>query len=137
MAERMRLFDRYSNALLASLNNRISIRDTYGTRGGVVDSVTEKPQNELMGQPVAETEVRESKPHDRHVMVPFFSRFVRSRDCRYPLMPICYELKTLSSMVFKWKDDALNPTVINFSANTRRAYFARAGTRFLRYWLVK
>jgi hypothetical protein len=28
--------DRYSNTLLVSLNNRISIRDTYGSRGGVV-----------------------------------------------------------------------------------------------------
>ncbi|KAI0261479.1 hypothetical protein BGY98DRAFT_1053324, partial [Russula aff. rugulosa BPL654] len=27
----------YSNTLLVSLNNRISIRDTYGARGGVVD----------------------------------------------------------------------------------------------------
>ena len=31
------LFDRYSNTLLVSLNNRISIRDTYGARGGAVD----------------------------------------------------------------------------------------------------
>jgi len=30
-------FDRYSNTLLVSLNNRISIRDTYGSRGGTVD----------------------------------------------------------------------------------------------------
>jgi hypothetical protein len=37
MTEHMRLFDRYSNTLLVSLNNRISIRDTYGARGGVVD----------------------------------------------------------------------------------------------------
>jgi hypothetical protein len=28
-------FDRYSNTLLVSLNNRISIRDTYGARGAV------------------------------------------------------------------------------------------------------
>jgi len=96
MAECTRLFDRYSNTLLVSLNNRISIRDTYGARGGVVDcqdvagpsnsnnsrsesntetmiAETEKPQKDLMGQQVAETEVRESKSHDRHVMVPFFS----------------------------------------------------------------
>ena len=88
MAKRMHLFDRYSNTLLVSLNNRISIRDTYSARGGVVDfqdiagpnisnnfgseSMTgtmiaeaERPQKDLMGQPVAETEVRESKSHDR------------------------------------------------------------------------
>jgi hypothetical protein len=29
----------------------------------------EKPMKDLTGQPVAETEVRESKSHDRHVMV--------------------------------------------------------------------
>ena len=28
-------FDRYTNTLLVSLNNRISIRDTYGARGAV------------------------------------------------------------------------------------------------------
>ncbi|KAF8486821.1 hypothetical protein DFH94DRAFT_2814 [Russula ochroleuca] len=69
----------YSNTLLASLNNRISIHDTYGTRGNVFDcqvvSVpsstcseatkdtiileTEKPQEDLMKQPVAETEIKE------------------------------------------------------------------------------
>jgi hypothetical protein len=38
MADCIRLFDRYSNTLLVSLNNRISIRDTYGARGGVVAS---------------------------------------------------------------------------------------------------
>ena len=87
MAERMCLFDWYSNTLLVSLNNRISIRDTYGVRGGVVDcqdmadpnissnfrsesmtgtmiAETERPQKDLMGQPVAETEVRESKSHN-------------------------------------------------------------------------
>jgi hypothetical protein len=79
-----------------SLNNRISIRDTYGARQGVVDcqdvaapnlsnnsrsesttdapiAETEKPQKDLVGRPAAETEVRESKPHDRHVIVPIFS----------------------------------------------------------------
>jgi hypothetical protein len=93
MAERMRLFDRYSNTLLVSLNNRISIRDTYGARGGVVDfqdiadpnisnnfrsetttvtmiAETERPQKDLMGRPVAETEVRESKSHDRITIRP-------------------------------------------------------------------
>ena len=96
MADRVRLFDRYSNTLLVSLNNRISIRDTYGARGGVVDcqdvvgpsignnsrsesatktviAGTEKPQKDLTGPPVVETEVRESKSHDHRVMVPIFS----------------------------------------------------------------
>jgi hypothetical protein len=96
MAKRMRLFDRYSNTLLVSLNNRISIRDTYGARGGVVDcqdaagpsignnsrlefttetmiAETEKPRKDLLGQSVAETEVRESKSPDRHDIVPIFS----------------------------------------------------------------
>ena len=75
-------FDRYSNTLLVSLNNRISIRDTYSVHGGVVDcpvattqrsgsasgatvettiSETEESQNHLPGmtQPVAETDVEE------------------------------------------------------------------------------
>jgi len=77
----------YSNTLLVSLNNRISIRDTYGARGRVVDchdvvgpsisnhsrsesatetrtviAETENSQKDLMGQPVAETEVRENIP---------------------------------------------------------------------------
>jgi hypothetical protein len=94
----VRLFPRYSNTFLVSLNNRISIRDTYGARGGVIDcedvagpsistssnscfeSMTgnhggkpEKPQKDPMDQPVAETEVRESKSLDPHVMVPIFS----------------------------------------------------------------
>ena len=95
MAKRIRLFDRYSNTLLVSLNNRISIRDTYSARGGVVDcqdaagpsignnsrlefttetmiAETEKPRKDVLG-PVAETEVRESKSHDRHDIVPIFS----------------------------------------------------------------
>ena len=67
-------FDRYSNTLLLSLNNRICIRDSYETRGKVFDCqvVTvpintrseaiedpvileaEKTQEDLMRQPVAE-----------------------------------------------------------------------------------
>jgi hypothetical protein len=135
MDERMRLFDRYSNTLLVSLNNRISIRDMYGAHGGVVDcqdivgpsisnssrsestaetmiAETEKPQKDIMDQPVAETEVRESKSYDRHVMVPFSHHSIRSRDCRHPLMLILYELKTLFAG-FELKD-ALNPTVIHY-----------------------
>ena len=96
MVDCVHFFDRYSNTLLVSLNNRISIRDTYGARGGVVDcqdvvgptisnssllesatetgiAETEKTQKDLMGQPIAETEVRESKSRDRHVIVPIFS----------------------------------------------------------------
>jgi hypothetical protein len=69
MAERMRLFDRYSNTLLVSLNNRISIRDAYSARGGVANQAVPP----LMGQPVAETEVKDGKSHDRHVMVPISS----------------------------------------------------------------
>ena len=30
-------FDRYSDTLLVSLNNRISIRDTYGARGEAIE----------------------------------------------------------------------------------------------------
>ena len=37
IADRIRFFDRYSNTLLVSLNNRIAIRDTYEARGAVVD----------------------------------------------------------------------------------------------------
>jgi hypothetical protein len=73
--------DRYSNTLLVSLNNRISIRDAYSARGGVVDcpvmttsrgvsasgaateamvSEAEESQNHLpMIQPVAEAGVQE------------------------------------------------------------------------------
>jgi len=76
----------YSNTLLVSLNNRISIRDTYGARGGVVASdcqdvagpnisnnsrpesttetvitESEKPQEDSMRQlePVPEAEIEE------------------------------------------------------------------------------
>ena len=84
MTDRIRLFDRYSNTLLVSLNNRISIRDTFGARGGVLDcedvagpsisnnsrpvstaetmiAETEKPQKDFMGQlePVPEAEIEE------------------------------------------------------------------------------
>ena len=73
----MRLFDRYSNTLLVSLNNRISIRDTYG-RAGVVDcqdiadpDISNNFRSESMtGTMIAETEVRESKSHDRIVIRP-------------------------------------------------------------------
>ena len=67
-------FDRYSNTLLLSLNNRIYIRDSYETRGKVFDCqvVTvpisarseaiedpiileaEKSQEDLMKQPISE-----------------------------------------------------------------------------------
>jgi len=72
----------YSNTLLVSLNNRISIRDTYGARGGVADcqdvagpsisnnsrpesptetmiTETEKPQQDFMRQlePIPEAEM--------------------------------------------------------------------------------
>jgi len=91
MADRAFAFNRYSNTLLLSLNNRISYRDTYGTPGGVVDLRVvpfpinaasseatmetiaiepEKPQEDLMGQPA---EVEESESHDPHVMMPTFS----------------------------------------------------------------
>ena len=69
--------DRYSNTLLVSLNNRISIRDASEARGVVIDCQVEaipdrarseatmdtiileavKPQEDLMKQPVAEFEV--------------------------------------------------------------------------------
>jgi len=76
----------YSNTLLVSLNNRISIRDTHGVHGGLVDcqdvagpsisnnsrpksttetmitdSEIEKPQEDLMRQlePVPEAEIEE------------------------------------------------------------------------------
>ncbi len=77
MADCMRLFDRYSNTLLVSLNNRISIRDAYGARDvdrqvvmgpsnsahseAIIVSETDESQNNLMGQPAAEDEVKESK----------------------------------------------------------------------------
>ena len=37
MTDRIRSFDRYSNTLLVSLNNRIAIRNTYSARGGLVN----------------------------------------------------------------------------------------------------
>jgi hypothetical protein len=54
-----------------SLNNRIAIRDKYAARGGLVIMGNNNPQKDLMGQRVAQTEVRESKSHGGHVMVPF------------------------------------------------------------------
>jgi hypothetical protein len=85
-----------------SLNNRISIRDTYGARGGVVDcqdvagpapsisnnsrpefttetiiTETERPQEDIMRQPepVPEAEMEEcviSPSRGRHIIVPYF-----------------------------------------------------------------
>jgi len=65
----------YSNTLLVSLNNRISIRDSNDARGAVVDrqvwmcltcsahpeaaAGTEKPQNDCMNESIEETEVEE------------------------------------------------------------------------------
>ncbi len=81
-------FDRYSNTLLVSLNNRISIRDTYGARGAVevgsspssigrseatTDSIlleSEKQQKQTMKCPstgvkvVTETVISESRDLD-------------------------------------------------------------------------
>jgi hypothetical protein len=110
MAYRIRLFDRYSNTLLVSLNNRISIRDTYGARGGLVDcqdlaapsvsnnsrpgSTTEtiiveieKPQEDLVRQlePIPEADLEEwviGESCVRHIMVPYFSYLEQLRDPR-------------------------------------------------------
>jgi hypothetical protein len=71
--------DRYSNTLLVSFNNRISIRDTSEARGVVIDCQVEtipdrarseatmdtiileavKPQEDPMKQPVVQAEVEE------------------------------------------------------------------------------
>ena len=95
---RIRLFDRYSNSLLVSLNNRISIRDTYATRGVVVGcqdivapsirnsshsgsttetmiAETEKPQEDLMRQlepiPEAGIEWAFGESYGRYIIVLF------------------------------------------------------------------
>jgi len=111
IADRIRLFDRYSNTLLVSLNNRISIRDTYGARAGAVDrqdvagsSVSnnsrsespietmiteiEKPQLDFMRQlePVPETEIEEEwvigELRGRHAIVSYLSYLEQLRDQR-------------------------------------------------------
>jgi hypothetical protein len=101
MTDRIRLFDRYSNTLLVSLNNRISIRDTFGAHGRVVDcedvagssisnnsrpvsttetviTETEMPQKYFMSQlePIPEVDIEEwviGEPCGRHIIVPYFS----------------------------------------------------------------
>ena len=102
---------RYSNTLLVSLNNRISIRDTYGARGGVVDcqnvagpsisnnsrpesmiTETEKPQEDLMRQlePVPEAEIEEwviGESCGRYIIVPSFSYLEQLRDPRLQTSP--------------------------------------------------
>lgn len=88
-------FDRYSNTLLASLNNRISTRAAPEARGVVIDLQvvtipdragseatidtiileTVKPQEDLMKQPVVEIEAEErvnSESCDPHSKVLFF-----------------------------------------------------------------
>jgi hypothetical protein len=112
MADRVRLVHRYSNTLLVSLNNRISIRDTHGVHGGLVDcqdvagpsisnnsrpksttetmitdSEIEKPQEDLMRQlePVPEAEIEEwviGESCVRHIIVPYFSYLEQLRDPR-------------------------------------------------------
>ena len=108
-SDRVRLFDRYSNTLLVSLNNRISIRDTYASRGAVVDcqdvagpsirnssrsgstsetmiADTEKPQEDPMRQldpiPEAETEWVFGESCGRHSMILYFSYLEQLRSPR-------------------------------------------------------
>ena len=94
MADRICPLNRYSNTLLVSLNNRISIRDTYGARGGTTDrrvaafpgsacsegttdvilSNTEEYQKYSMKHSLPEVDVEDrviSKPRD--VICQFFS----------------------------------------------------------------
>jgi hypothetical protein len=99
------LFDRYSNTLLVSLNNRISIRDIYGARGGAVDcedvagpapsisnnsrpesttetmiTETEKPQEDIMRQlkPVPEAVIEEWVIGKSCSNVPYFLQVTSS-----------------------------------------------------------
>jgi hypothetical protein len=134
MAEHMRLFDRYSNTLLGvSQQSHLDPRHVWCPRWGRQSSSgavpqkrlplrirsvdhdrgTEKPQNDLMGQPpVAEPEVRVSRMIAT-LWYLFSHDSISSHDYRHSLMPILYELRTLF-MGFKW-EDALNPTVVNLS----------------------
>jgi hypothetical protein len=93
-----------------SLNNRISIRDTYGARGAVVDpqdvagpsisnnsrpestaetviAETEKPHEDFMRElePLPEADIEEwviGESCGRHVIVPYFSYLEQLRDPR-------------------------------------------------------
>lgn len=96
----------YSNTLLVSLNNRISFRDSYEARGGVVDCQVitdskatkdttnpeaETTQEDLIKPLVAEGEVEErvnSECRDRYVKVLLSYYPSRSRRCRHCVMPV-------------------------------------------------
>jgi hypothetical protein len=129
MDGRMLLFDRYPNSLLVSLTNRSATRTVFRVAVGssifkrcrapgtalaqkvtteITIAETGNPEKDLMGQPVAETEVREISRMIATLRYP-----IHSHDSRYPLMSILYELRTLC-MVINWKD-ALNPAVTNLS----------------------
>jgi hypothetical protein len=93
-----------------SLNNRISIRNTYESRNGKVfdfqvvsvpgstrldvtkDTINleaEQSQEDLRNQPVAETEVEErvnSESCDRHIIVLPFYAFLDYRRCVMPII---------------------------------------------------
>ena len=75
---------------------------------------TEKPEKDLMDQLVDKTEVKESKSHDRHVlMIRFILTIADILLCQF----FC-ELRTLF-VISEWKD-TLNSTVINLSMRKKK-----------------
>jgi hypothetical protein len=61
-------FDRYSNTLLVSLNNRISIRDTYGARGGAVDCQVATLPGSDRSEATTDVILMETEKHHKHPM---------------------------------------------------------------------
>jgi len=58
----------YSNTLLVSLNNRISIRDTYSAHGGVVDClVVTTPRSGSAPGATTETMISETEDSQNHL----------------------------------------------------------------------
>jgi hypothetical protein len=57
---------RYSNTLFVSLNNRISIRDTFDARGGVVDCQLATLPGSARSEPIADVILVETEIHQKH-----------------------------------------------------------------------
>ncbi len=100
MADCFPLFDRYSNTLLVSLNNRISIRETYGARCAV--EVGAYPSSSGRSETTEDFLILESEKHQKQTMkhtpteVKVMSQGVisKSRDLRFTGFFSCPEKST-------------------------------------------
>jgi hypothetical protein len=62
-------FDRYSNTLLVSLNNRISIRDTFGARRGAVDCQVATLPGSARSEATTDVMLVETEKQQKHPMI--------------------------------------------------------------------